>query len=79
MRNIVKSTTRAVKLPDKGKHSGAARLLTYPKEGENELVPWILQLLDLYISVPVLSLQEKSKKVIRPHNPIFSASKRWVE
>ena len=79
MRSIVKSTTRAVKLPDKGNHSGAARLLTYPKEEENELVAWILQLLDLSISVPVLSLQEKVKKVIRPHNPTFSASKRWVE
>ena len=27
----------------------------------------------------VLALQEKAKKVIRPHNPLFAASRGWVE
>ena len=79
VRSIVKSTIRDVKLSDKGNHSGAGTQLTYPKNVGNELVAWILQLLDLHESVFVLSLQEKAKKVIRPHNPTFSASKRWVE
>ena len=35
--------------------------------------------MDLHVSVSVLSLQEKAKKVIRPHNPTFKASKGWVE
>ena len=39
-------TIHDVKLSDKGNHSGAGRPLTYPKDVENELVPWILQLLD---------------------------------
>ena len=75
---MVKSTIRDVKLFDKGNHSGVGGPLTYPKDVETELVAWILQLLDLNVSVSVLSLQEKAKKVIRPHNPTFSASKGWV-
>ena len=54
------------------------RPLTYPKDVKNELVAWILQLLDLHVTVSVLSLQEKAKKVIRPHNPTFSTSKGRV-
>ena len=79
MRSIIKFTIRDVKLSDKGNHSGAGRPLTYPKNVDNELVAWILQLLDLHVSVSVLSLQEKAKIVIRLHNPTFSASKGWVE
>ena len=63
-KSIVQSFIRTVKLPDKGNHSGAGRLLTYPKEEENGLVAWILQLLDLHVSVSVLSLQEKAKKIM---------------
>ena len=48
--SIVKSTIRDVKLSDKSKHSEAGRLLTYPKHEENELVAWILQLLELHVS-----------------------------
>ena len=79
MRSIAKSTIRDVKLSDKGNHSGAGRPLTYHKDAENELVAWILQLLDSHVSISVLSLHEEAKKVIRPHNPTFSASKGWVE
>ena len=59
VRSIVKSTIRDVKLSDKSNHSGAGRPLTYPNNVENELIAWILQLLDLHVSVSVLSLQEK--------------------
>ena len=79
VRSIFKSTIRHVKLSDKGNHSGAGRPLTYSKDVENELVAWILQLLDLNVFVSVLSLQEKARKVIGPHNPTFSASKGCVE
>ena len=80
VRIIVKSTIRDdVKLSDKGNSPGAGRPLTYPKEVESELVAWILELLDLHLPVAVLALQEKAKKVIRPHNPIFAASRVWVE
>ena len=34
---------------------------------------------DLHVPESVLGLQEKAKKVIRPHNPTFSASRGWVE
>ena len=68
-----------VKPSDKGNRSGAGRPLTYPKEAENELVAWVLQLLDVHMSVSVLALQEKAKKVIRPHSPPFGASRAWVE
>ena len=79
VRNIAKFTIRDIKLSDKGNHSGAGRPLTYPKDVEDELVAWILQLLDLHIATSVLSIQEKAKKVIRPHNPTLSASKGWVK
>ena len=46
LEEIVKSTILDVKLSDKGNHSGAGRLLAYPKDVENELGAWILQLLD---------------------------------
>ena len=70
VRKIVKSTLHNdVKSSDKGNRSTAGRPLTYPKEAENELVPWVLQLLDVHMPVSVLALQEKAKKVIRPHSP----------
>ena len=36
-------------------------------------------MLDLHAPVSVLSLQEKAKIVIQPHNPAFAASRGWVE
>ena len=63
-----KSTLRNdVKPSDKCNRSGAGRPLTYPKEAENELVAWVLQLLDVHMPVSVLALQEKVEKVIVPH------------
>ena len=80
VRKIVKSTLRNdVKPSDKGNRSGAGRPLTYPKEAENELAAWVLQLLDVHMPVSVLALHEKAKKVIRPHSPSFGASRGWVE
>ena len=80
VRKIVKSTLRNdVKPSDKGNRSGAGRPLTYPKEAKNELVAWVLHLLDVHMPVSVLALQEKAEKVIRPHSPSFGASRGWVE
>ena len=80
VRKIVKSTLgNDVKPSDKGNRSGAGRPLTYPKEAENELVAWVLQLLDAHMPVSVLALQEKAKKLIRPHSPSFGASRGLVE
>ena len=80
VRKIVKSTLRNdVKPSDKVNRSGASRPLTYPKEAENELVAWVLQLLDAHMPVSVLALQEKAKKVIRPYSPSYGASRGWVE
>lgn len=79
IRNIVKSTIRDVKLSDKGNKPGAGRPLTYPIEVENEIVAWILQLLDLHAPLSTLMLKEKAKKVIQPHNHKFSASNGWLE
>ena len=72
LRKIVKSTLRNdVKPSDKDNRSGAGRPLTYPKESENELVAWVLHLLDVHMPVSVLALQEKAKKrlfdLIVPH------------
>ena len=72
-------TSRPWLLFDKGIHPGAGRPITYPKDVENELVACILQLLDLHVSVSVLSFQEKAKNVICPHQSTFSASKGWVK
>ena len=72
--------SRPWRLSDKGIHSRAGRPLTYPKDVNDALVACILQLLDLHVSVSVLSFQEKAKNVICPHNPTFSsASKGWVK
>ena len=80
VRKIVKSTLRnEVKPSDKGNRFGAGRPLTYSKEAENELVAWVLQLLDVHMPVSVLALQEKAKKVIRPNSPSFGANRGWVE
>lgn len=80
VRNIVKTTKRdGTKLSDSGNRPGAGRPLTYPKEVENELVAWILGMLDLHLPVSILAMQEKAKKVIQPHNPTFTASRGWIE
>ena len=61
--------SRPWRLSDKGIHSRAGRPLTYPKDVNDALVACILQLLDLHVSVSVLSFQEK----------FSSASKGWVK
>ena len=79
VRTIVKTPTRNGKLNDKWNHSGAGRPLTYPFEVEKDILPWLLELRDLHVPVSVLTLQEKAKRVVRPHNPTFNASRGWIE
>ena len=79
VRTIVKTRTRNCKLNDKGNHSGAGRPRTYPLEFEKDILSWLLELRDLHVPVSVLTLQEKAKPVVRPHNPTSNASRGWVE
>ena len=79
VRTIVKTSTRNGKLNNKGNHSGAGRPLTYPLEVEKNILSWLLELRDLHVSVSIQTLQEKAKRVVRPHNPTFNASRGWVE
>ena len=79
VRTIVKTPTRNGKLNDKENHSGAGRPLTYPLEVEKDFLSWLLELRDLHVPVSILTLQEKAKRVVRPHNPTFNASRGWVE
>ena len=60
-------------------HSGAGRPLTYPLEVGKDILSWLFELRDLHVPVSILTLQEKAKRVVRPHNPTFNASRRWVE
>ena len=59
----------------KGNHSGAGRPLTYLLD----ILSSLLELRDLHVPVSILTLQEKAKRVVRPHNPRFNASRGWVE
>ena len=79
VRTIVKNPTRNGKLNDKGNHSVAGRPLTYPLEVEKGILSWLLELRDLHVPISILTLQEKAKHVVRPHNPTFNASRGWVE
>ena len=79
VRTIVKTPTRNGKLNDKGNHSGAGRPLTYPLEVEKDILSWLPELRDLHVPVSILTLQEKAKRVLCPHNPTFNASRGWVE
>ena len=54
-------------------HSGVGRPLTYPLEVEKYILSWLLELRDLHVPVSILTLQEKAKRVVRPHNPTFNA------
>ena len=70
-------------LPDKMKLSrkcnfqGAGWLLAYSIELDDELLKWIFVLKDLHFPVSVMSLQEKVKLVIQPHNPSFNVRRVW--
>ena len=84
---LTESTVRGVvgahpiadkRLSRKGNAQGAGKPLSYPVELEDELLKWILVLRDLHFPVSVLSFQEKAKKLIQPHNSLFSASRGWV-
>ena len=79
VRTIVKTPTRNDKLNDKGNHSGAGRPLTYPLEVEKDILSWLLELRELHVPVSILTLQEKAKRLVRPHNPTFNANRGWVE
>ena len=85
--DIKESTVRGIidaSVPDKIKPSskdnflGAGRPLTYPIELVDELLKWIFVLRDCHFPVSVMSLQEKAKLLIQPHNPSFNASRGWV-
>ena len=75
----IKTPTRNGKLNDKENCSGAGRSLTYPLEIEKDILSWLLELRDLHVPVSILTLQEKAKRVVRPHNPTFNANRGWVE
>ena len=79
VRTIVKTPTRNGKLNDKGNHSGAGRPLTDRLEIEKDILSWLLELKYLHVPVSILTLKEKVKRVVRPHNPTFNASHGWVE
>ena len=79
VRTIVKTPTRNGKLNDKGNHSGAGRPLIYPLEVEKDILSWLLEIRDLHVPASILTLQEKAKRVVRPHNPTFNARRGWVE
>ena len=79
VRTTVKTPTRNGKLNDKGNHSGAGRSLTYPLEVEKDILSWLLELRGLHAPVSILTLQEKAKPVVHPHNPTFNASCGRVE
>ena len=79
VRTIVKTPTRNGKFNDKGDHSGAGRPLINPLKVEKDILSWLLELRDLHVPVSILTLQEKAKRVVRPHNPRFYASRGWVE
>ena len=51
---------------------GASTPLTYPIELDHELLKLIFILRGLHIPVSVMSLKEKAKLVIQPHNPVRS-------
>ena len=51
----------------------------YPLEVEKDILSWLLELRDLHVPVSTLTLQEKAKCIVRPHNPTFNASRGWVE
>ena len=67
-----------IKPSTKGNFLGPGRLLTYPIELDDELLKWIFVLRDCHFPVSVMSLQEKAKLLIQPHNPSLNASRGWV-
>ena len=75
VRTTVKTPTRNCKLNDKGNHSRAGRPVAYPLEVEKNILFWLLELRDLHVPVSILTLQEKAKRVVRPHNPTFNTSR----
>ena len=79
VRTIVETPMRNGKLNDKGNHCGAGRALTYPLEVEKDILFWLLELRDLYVPVSIVTLQEKAKRIVHPHNSTFNASRGWVE
>ena len=72
------SVSDKIKPSSKGNFLGAGRPLTYPTELDDELLKWIFVLRDCHFPVSVMSLQEKAKLLIQPHNPSFNTSRSWV-
>ena len=72
---------RKLKFSSKCDFSDAVRPLNYPIELYDELLKWIFVLRDLHFPLWVfkrMSLQEKAKLVIQPHNSSFNKSRGWV-
>uniref|UniRef100_A0ABM0M4J5 Pogo transposable element with KRAB domain-like n=1 Tax=Saccoglossus kowalevskii TaxID=10224 RepID=A0ABM0M4J5_SACKO len=63
-----------------GNIPGSGGKLSYPKEIEDKLVKWILELRDNQVPVSTNMLRQKAKELIRPHNvnPVFKSSAGWA-
>ena len=58
---------------------GQGRQLSYPKDVDEELVQWVLEMRDLQLAVSSEMLKQKAKVMITPHVPTFKASNGWLE
>ena len=69
------SVSDKIKPSSKGNYLGAA---DDDDELDDEQLKWTFVLRDCHFPVSVMSLKEKAKLLIQPHNPSFDASRGWV-
>lgn len=76
--SLVPQVRAGVKRP-KIKRRGQGRRISYPKELEEKLVQWVLEMRDLQIAVSSSMLKQKARILIYPVLPSFKASHGWRE
>ncbi len=58
---------------------GQGRKLSYPKEFDEQLVQWLLELRDAQIAMSSDMLKKKGRVLITPVVPSFKASNGWCQ
>ena len=63
----------------KGNAKGGGRPLSYPREAEEQILVWALEMVDNHMPLTMSVIQKKAVSVIQCYNSTFNASKGWVQ
>ena len=62
-----------------GNKTGVGKTLSYPSTIEDDLLAWVLDMIDKHLPISAKLLGKQAKILINPHNPNFKGSNGWYQ